>query len=343
MSVQAEPSNVAGKPIRLLHVIDLLTVAGMEYGVIKLLNRLDPARYAPMICCLSHQVEATRELLSPHIRVFEMHRRPGFDPCLAPRMASLFHHEHVEIVHSHNWPTFLYSCLATGLARTPVFIHGEHGHEDPGGPAMHLRTKRLLARWPSRLTTVSAGLGSELQSLWGVSPSRIQTVANGVDLDRFREDGAGIKVRESLEIAPDAPVVANVGMLRPVKDHPTLLRAFSRIHCDRPDARLLLVGSGDWQSLRELGRSLGIERATWSPERGAISRRSWRRPMSTSPGDHRGMSNTILEAMAARRPVVATAVGGNPELVEDGRTGSGRSRSGAHGRERVARLLMDPS
>jgi sugar transferase (PEP-CTERM/EpsH1 system associated) len=318
----AESHPGADERIRLLHVVDLLTVAGMEYGVIKLLNHLDPRRYDSMICCQSHQVDATRSLLGAHVRVFEMHRRPGFDGGLVLHMASLFRREHVQIVHSHNWPTFLYSCLATSLAGTPVFLHGEHGHEDPGAPVRRLGVKRILARRPARLTTVSAGLSEELRTLWRVPADRVQTVANGVDLARFGAEGARESIRRELGLDPDTLVVTSVGMVRPVKDHPTLLRAFALSHRDHPAARLLLVGKGDWDPIRELARGLGIESAVVvAGERRDIPEILAGSDVYVNSSTTEGMSNTILEAMAAGRPVVATAVGGNPELVEEGVTG----------------------
>ena len=340
----AAPSG-ADRRVRLLHVVDLLTVAGMEYGVIKLLNGLDPSRYDSIICCQSRQVEATRALLEPHVRVVEMHRRPGFDTGLVLHMASLFRRERVHIVHSHNWTTFLYAWLATALAGTPVFLHGEHGHEDPGAPVRRLGVKRFLARRPARLTTVSAGLGEELRTLWRVPADRVVTIPNGVDLARFGRQGMREAARRELGIASDALVIATVGMVRPVKDHPTLLRAFALAHRSHDEARLLLVGKGDWEPIRALGQELGIAEAlVVAGERRDIPAILAATDVYVNCSTTEGMSNTILEAMASCRPVVATEVGGNPELVRDGVTGTlvpARDPDRLGGA--IERLLRDPA
>ena len=131
-------SKPGGEPLRILHVLDSLALAGMEYGVIKLVNRLDPARFAPMICCLRAQSEVTIPLIRKDIPVFEMHRNEGRDWQLVPKLAALMQENAVDVVHSHNWATFLYTVLAARRAPRPVVIHGwDTGVELPKSSVSH--------------------------------------------------------------------------------------------------------------------------------------------------------------------------------------------------------------
>src|SRR5262249_43978232 len=119
---------VLNRPIRIMHVVGVLGLAGMEYGVIKLVNRLEPEHFSPMVCVLHVQEDTARSLLDGRLPVFEMRKRPGRDWHLILRLATLLRRERVDLVHSHNWPTFFYTVIAAAVARGPIVIHGEHGH-----------------------------------------------------------------------------------------------------------------------------------------------------------------------------------------------------------------------
>jgi sugar transferase (PEP-CTERM/EpsH1 system associated) len=318
----------------------------MEYGVIKVVNRL-PERIQPSICCLRHQEDSTRAVLDPRVLVVELHRNTHRNYGLIGVLASLFRREQIDVVHSHNWLTYMYAVLGARLAGVPVVIHGEHGHDEASTPARRLWAKRALKPCVTRFVAVSANIARELEQEWGVPRERVVCIPNGVDLLTFgaRLDGRG--VRDELGLGPDDEIVLNVGGIRPVKDHPTLIRAFARAHAARPRARLVLVGTDYDRGLRaniealasELGvrddiRFTGVRRDI--PELHAAS------DVYVNSSTYEGMSNTILEAMATRRPVVATAVGGNVDLVRDGVTGHLVPPGDWKGMgDRIAELLAD--
>ncbi|HZI89512.1 MAG TPA: glycosyltransferase, partial [Candidatus Polarisedimenticolia bacterium] len=155
-------------PIRIVHVMNALAVAGMEVGVMKLVNRQDPERFRSTICCLTVALENARPLLHPRTPVVVLGKRPGIDFSLFPKLVRLFRKERPHIVHSHNWATLLYTIVAAKIARVPVVIHGEHGYEDQAAIERRLGTKRLLARHVTRLTTVSANIERLLIDNWHV-------------------------------------------------------------------------------------------------------------------------------------------------------------------------------
>lgn len=314
------------RPIRVVHVIDRLALAGMEYGVIKLVNRLDPERIQPMIACLRDQSDEARRLLAGSVPVFEMRKSPGRNWRLIARLAALFHAEKADIVHSHNWSTLLYSVAAARLAGVPIVVHGEHGKDDTLVNPRRLLASRFLARGAARVCAVSRDLAEEVIRDWRVPRERVVRVPNGVDLDAFGTNHEIETLRQEFGLNSENRVVMNVGGFRTIKDHPTLLRAFALVHREDPRARLLMVGSGGSADPRagldRMASGLGIEEAVlFAGVRQDVPRLLDVCDVYVNSSRFEGMSNTILEAMAAGKPVVATAVGGNPELVQEGVTG----------------------
>ena len=312
------------RPIRVMHVLDALLLAGMEYGVIKITNRL-PEAIEPSICCLDYQADATRSIVHSRVRVLTLGRRTRHNYPLIFTLANVFRNNRIDVVHSHNWQTYLYASLAARLARVPILIHGEHGHDDLAAARRRLWIKRRLAPLVTQFVTVSEDLAGELQETWNIPRDRIRTIPNGVELPAVAPE-PGVDVRRELGLAPEHEVVISVGGVRRVKDYSTLIRAFARVHATRADTRLVIVGADCDPELHEelarLASMLGVQEAIrFTGLRLDIYRLLGAADVYVNSSIFEGMSNTILEAMAMRRPVVATRAGGNVELIEDGRTG----------------------
>jgi sugar transferase (PEP-CTERM/EpsH1 system associated) len=210
-------------------------------------------------------------------------------------------------------------------------IHGEHGWDvgDLDGKARKpALLRRLHAPLVSRYVAVSKHIERYLVESIGVAPARVTQIYNGVDTERFVPFAHGR--RDGLPpgfAGDDSFVIGTVGRLQPVKDQATLLRAFAALVQRSAEAaqrsRLVLLGDGPLRAeLESLVAALGIRSRVWMP--GAVDNvpeimRTF--DVFVLPSLQEGISNTILEAMASGLPVVSTAVGGNVELVEDGRTG----------------------
>ena len=314
------------KPLRLLHVVEYLGLAGMEYGVIKQVNRLDPNKFSPMICCLRFQLESTRSLIHKSIQIFELRKNQGRDLGVIFRLASLLRRQRVDIVHSHNWQTFFYTIIASVLARTPIIIHGEHGRDGQKVSRRQIRIQGFMGKWVNSVVTVSSSLEKELGSQWKVQLEKFSTIPNGVDLEGFNRNFQLENLRKELQLSPDARVVLSIGGLRPIKDHETLIRGFAKMAKDLVNAYLLIVGreyaQGVQANLEVLAENMGIrERVLFLGVRHDIPQLMQLSNVYVNTSLFEGMSNTILEAMASGRPVIATRVGGNPELVNDKVTG----------------------
>ncbi len=316
-------------PIRVMHVLHRIALGGTEYGVIKVANNLDPRLFAPSICSLRvASREATAEL-KPGVRLHDMLRQTVLDAGLFLDLWRLFRAERVDVVHSHNWSTYSFTVVAARLAGVPVIVHGLHGRDTEAPASGFVRTtaERILARATHHFTTVSSHLRDSVVRDWGVPPHRVLYVPNGVDLSRFGVSYSAAEIREGLGVGPEDRLIGTVGSIREVKGYDILVRSFEMLHRRMPGVKLLLVGLDpggrfieklareipNWESVRRDILFLGVRRDI--PEILSVL------DVYVNSSLYEGMSNSILEAMASSKPVVATAVGGTPDLVEDGVTG----------------------
>jgi sugar transferase (PEP-CTERM/EpsH1 system associated) len=213
-----------------------------------------------------------------------------------------------------------------------VRIHGEHGREvdDLDGTNIRRRIERRLYKpFVHQYIALSQDLASYLHHKIGVPTSRIAQIHNGVDSALFHP------AREHRDPLPHPDfsgsgrfVIGTVGRMQAVKDQLTLARAFVRVMQAMPGAeqrlRLVMVGDGPLREpVRMLLAEAGIDKYAWLPgNRDDIARIMRSFDLFVLPSLAEGISNTILEAMACGLPVLATAVGGNPELIQAGVTGT---------------------
>jgi sugar transferase (PEP-CTERM/EpsH1 system associated) len=232
-----------------------------------------------------------------------------------------------------------------------VRIHGEHGRdvEDLDGSNIRRQiVRRLFKPFVHHYISVSRDLGFYLQQKVGVPHARIAQIYNGVDSDRFHPAG---ERREEVPCAGFAGsetfVIGTVGRMQDVKDQLTLARAFVRLMQEYPGAeqrlRLVMIGGGPLrEKVRVLLANAGIEQFAWLPgERNDVPRIMRSFDLFVLPSLAEGISNTILEAMASGLPVLATDVGGNPELIEPGVTGTLVPRSDAESMARAMRVYAE--
>jgi len=309
--------------LRIVHVVHSLDIGGTENGVVSVINALHDEFRHSVVSMTEGRVLASR--LPADIVIHCMNKRSGLDLRVIVRLTALLRRLRPDAVHSRNWAAFD-TVLAARLAQVPVVIHGEHGREiaDPEGRNRRRNhVRRLSAPLVTRFVTVSHDLSRWLVHDVGVAPHKVVTIHNGVNVERFSPDTRE-EARRIFGVSPQTVVVGTVGRLDPVKDHAGFLEAFAMVTKGHGDAVGVIVGDGDCRDmLEEQTRLLGI---------GARTRLLGKRldiPILLSgfdifvlPSIAEGLSNTILEAMAAGLPVVATRVGGNPEMVEDGVTGA---------------------
>ena len=312
------------------HVIFRLDVGGLENGLINLINRIPADRFRHAIICLTDYSDFHRRIQRPDVRLFSLHKPPGNSIATQFRLWRLLRELKPDIVHTRNLAA-LEGMVPAALAGVPVRVHGEHGRDvgDLDGSNVRMqRVRRLFRPFVHRYITVSRDLGAYLEQKVGVPGSRIAQIYNGVNSDLFHP---ALGAREPLDwpgYQGDVFVIGSVGRLKDVKDPLNLARAFVLLARELPEAarrlRLVMVGDGPLreQAVRLLAEA-GLERCAWLPgTRDDVARVMRSFDLFVLPSLAEGVSNTILEAMASGLPVLATAVGGNVELVEPGVTGT---------------------
>ncbi len=313
-----------------VHVIHHLIMGGMENGLVNLINGMPATAFRHAIACVEDFNEFRQRITRPDVEVFALRRSKIGVWGLRRELYRLFRTLRPAIVHSRNM-SGLDALLPARLAGVAHCVHGEHGWDvnDLGGKRLKpVIQRRLHSPLIDRYITVSKDLERYLIQRVGVRASRITQIYNGVDTARFAP-----AAHKPADVLPepfrgdDKVVIGTVGRLQPGKDQETLLRDFAALIGNNAElaqrARLAIVGYGPRQTaLQELAASLGIAEHVWMP--GALKNvpdvlRSF--DVFVLPSLAEGISNTILESMAAGLPVIATAVGGNVELIDDGESG----------------------
>jgi glycosyltransferase involved in cell wall biosynthesis len=216
----------------------------------------------------------------------------------------------------------LYGVAAARLARIPVVIHGEHGFTEEDSARRKLFRKQL-SYFVDDIVTVSESVKKTIVREIGINERKITAAVNGVDDTRFDIAIDRRAKRRTLGIGEHDPVIGTVGRLVPVKDYPTLLRAFSRVITWHANARLLFVGDGRLRAeLTALSGRLGLEgKVIFLGQRNDTNELLKIMDIFVLSSLSEGMSNAILEAMMARLPVIATRAGNNALLIKEGVTG----------------------
>jgi sugar transferase (PEP-CTERM/EpsH1 system associated) len=324
------PQPLARPPL-IAHVVHRFDVGGMENGLATLINHMPEGRYRHAVICLQDYTEFRRRIERTDVDFLALNRRPGKDFRLYPRLWRALRRLGPDLVHTRNLSA-LEGQVVAALAGVPVRVHGEHGRDvfDLHGRNWKYNLLRRLVRpFVHRYTAVSKDLERWLVGTVGVAPSRITQIYNGVDTERFAPRPLRRRAVGPPGFAGNGElVIGSVGRMAEVKDYPTLVRAFVRLLETEPAwrdrIRLVILGDGPAREpcLRLLEEA-GAAALAWLPgERRDVPALMQAFDVFVLPSLGEGISNTILEAMACGLPVIATRVGGNPELVEEGDTGT---------------------
>lgn len=312
------------------HIIHRFDVGGLENGLVNLLNRIPPGRYRHAIVCMTDYSEFRKRLTNPAVTVHAINKRDGKDFGAYVRLWRLLRQLRPDIVHTRNLSA-LEGAVVAALAGVPARVHGEHGrdiHDIDGRNKKYLMLRRICQYFVHRYIPLSRDLESWLREVVRVRETKIRQIYNGVDSERFHPSVAGREAMPNPEFSgQNCVVIGTVGRLEQVKDQRTLVRAFAEIsqRCPQlaPRLRLILVGDGSTRiKLEQLASELGVSDRLWitgATNDVPVLMRGM--DIFVLPSLVEGISNTILEAMASGLPIVATRVGGNPELVSDGITG----------------------
>lgn len=320
-------AKASKRPLRIMHVVSSLGRGGAELGILKLVSGLDPEIFEHRLC-------ATRDFDPDFVHAFQLDsvfnvagRSDSTFQFPFFRLKKLFERHRPDIVHTRNWGA-LEAVPAARRAGVPVIIHSEHGYEVDMLKGMQLR-RRLFRHFAYAMTDAVFAVTRELRDYhalqaW-ISPERIGVMYNGVDTERFSASPEKRnRVRNELCISSSTFVIGSVGRLVAIKDYRTLLRAAEIIAQRGKDIRVVLVGEGREREILEAQVRSSAElsgRVTLAGASDSVPDLLNAMDVYVLSSLREGMSNTLLEAMSTSLPIVATRMGGNPEAIEEQRSG----------------------
>jgi sugar transferase (PEP-CTERM/EpsH1 system associated) len=298
--------------ITVAHVVWSLEVGGLERVVTDVVRRIDGERFDSVVCCLT-TAGTFAETLPSGCPVVSMNKKPGRSWLLPLRLARVLRRHGVDVVHAHNFGPTLYATAAArgaGLRGVMCTLHGPEASER-GDYGRFDRLRRI-----DRVVAVSEHVRAVVIERGGLAADRVVTIRNGIDGSLY---GAGSReeARRALGVGDEERVIGAVARLTPEKDHATLIAAFERVARSHADARLVLVGDGALRATLEAQvEGLGLSsRTRFLGTRTDIPDVLRALDVFVLPSKVEGLGITLLEAMAAGLPTVATDAGGIPELV----------------------------
>jgi glycosyltransferase involved in cell wall biosynthesis len=333
------------RPIRLLWLIDSLTVGGAENLVIPFEHAVDRSRMELSICCLAtiggNAIE--EQLRSDGAPLLNLGARSLRDVGAFRRLLRFVRQEKFDVIHAHLTYAAIWAAIISRITRIPSVATLHVAPPSSGAAAIRDRLMRLvLNRWSRRVVTVSDALRERYLQQGGIDPAKVVTVYNGIEVERFRGGANRAALRAEFNLPPESRVAVTVSVLRPGKGIDVLIRAIA----DVPDAYFLIVGDGplraEWE---DLARTVGVaERIRWAGYRRDVDAILPGCDLFVLPSLDDAFPTVLLEAMAAGLPAVATLVGGIPEIVTPDVTGvlvpPGDPNSLATS---IADLLADPA
>ncbi len=325
------------RPIRIVRVIARLNVGGPAVYTISLTAGLDPAQFRQWLVTgvaapyegdmlADAAARGVTPIVVPHLgRAIDA--RDDLRAFMA--LVRLFRQLRPDIVETHTAKAGVVGRLAAWAAGVPVTVHTFHGHVfhsyfSPARSALVRWIERLLALRTTRIIALGPAQRAELLGYGVGRPEQIASVPIGLDLEPYRaSDRHRGRLRAELGVGPDTPLVGIVARLTAIKAHEVFLQAAATVYRQHPDTQFVVVGAGERrEELAQLAEEYGIAPAMhWL---------GWRRDLPLVYADldvvaltsrNEGLPTTLVEAMAAGRPVVATRVGGVPTLVTHGETG----------------------
>lgn len=314
----------ASAVLPVVHIIPALPVGGAETLVFHMVRGLDRRRFAPAVCVLGSPGPMGAEMERAGIEVvaLDRFRTRGRLLRLVGPLSRLLAERGAVIVHTHLYHANYYGRLAALWARTPVIVTSVHNVYDHVKP--HRRwINRCLGNRTDAILAGSETVRQDILRWDSVPPEKVRVLPYGVDLGPYLAPVDRAAARQILDIPPGVSVIGTVGRLEVQKGQDVLLQAFASLRRSGKDAILLLVGDGREQArLRGIATELQLQdRVRFLGTRRDLPLLFAAMDVFALPSRWEGTPLALIAAMAAAIPVVATPVGGVPDVVKDGGTG----------------------
>jgi len=317
---------MSSEKVKVVHLVEDLKVGGLERTLAYIVNNLDPSIFAVEVWCIVAGGTIADELLKNGHPLHILGLNNYYNPWNVIQLARRLRQEKVVILHSHSYFANTMGRMAAVLARVPVrFAHIQSSHwASRERSSRNYFVDRMLSRFTSRIIACSDSAGRFQIEAIKVNPGKVLTIHNCTDMKRYASHQETAAVREELGIRENDLVIGSVGRLDRLKGHRVLLEVTADLTEGFPSLRLVIVGDGKEREILETKRSdLGLEdHVILTGIRDDVERLLPIFDVYVHPTIGReGLPLTVVEAMAARLPVVASDIGGTDEAVIHNKTG----------------------
>lgn len=310
--------------LKTMYVIHSLGTGGAEKLVYDTALFLKGSGIEAVVCCLDYSGAQGEKLKKQGFKVFDLKRRMGIDLSIIKKLRAIVREEKPDILHAHQYTPYFYTMLSLPMFSRPKSVFTEHGRFYPD----RIRPKRVIFNQIANIFT-DAIVGvceftKEALVKYEMFPrDKIRVIYNGVKPDEFQLEADIASKKKSLGLSFENKVIGTIGRLCREKNYEMLIQAFAEVRKTSKDVKLLIVGDGELRGeLEFFTKQLQLDNDIFFlGERQDIPELMQIFDIFTLSSDLEGASLVLLEAMASGLSVVATDVGGNPELVVDGKTG----------------------
>jgi len=314
--------------LRILQVVDGFRMGGAENKLVELIAHLDKQKFEILVANVGPTGALEKNFNQLGVEIFRFPRRFGFDPLPVCRLVRLMRQRRIDIVQTTLLWADLIGPLAARLAGAPVILSWETVSHD-GNPFHNNFQRRAGYEWSMRrvdaIIPVSEEIKRSLMRRRRIAEHKIHVIHYGVDLEKFHPNGRDLALAKRREFgAPDeAVLIGIIGRLEPPKGHRFFVEAFAEVVKRFPRARAIFVGEGSLRAELETSvRRLGLgEYIKFCGARHDVNEILNAIDLLVLPSVSEGLPNVLLEAMACRKPVMASDIGGIPEVVRDGENG----------------------
>jgi len=305
--------------ISVMQLVYSLKIGGSEKLAYTISTNLNQAMFWPSVCALDLGGELVEDLENSRIEYHVLHRQ-GLEANIFRRLYCLIKRNRIDVVHTHHFTQLFYAAIPARLAGARI-IHTEHEFFSYLTDAFSRTMIRSLLRFCDGMTVVGQEVSDYFVRTVGIPEGRVMVVPNSVDITKFDCDRN--LIRGKLGLRPHEVVIGTVGRLEPEKDQKTLLEAFRQIKEVHPAARLLIVGDGSMaEELKCHAKRIGISDQTlFLGNRRDVPSLLAAMDIFVLSSIREGLPISLIEAMAARKPVVASDIGSIRDLVHDGQNG----------------------
>ena len=307
------------KQMHVMYVIWSLGLGGAEQVVLHLARGLDKNRFRVSVCCLNDEGEFAPVLQQSGVKVFALHKQKGIDLAVVSKLRRIFKEQEVDLVHAHLWGGNFWGRIAAHKEHIPVVVT-EH-NVDVWKTPIHFFLDRMLYRKADKFLCVSDSVRQFYSGHLHVRKECLNVLYNGIETDEnVIPSGAGLQLKSEFNIGENTFVFSIIGRLVPQKGHSFFLDVFKRIAARHPDVKVLIIGDGPLkQALTEQIIQNGLkDKVVLTGLRKDVPAILSITDAVVLPSFREGLPMTLLEGMVREKVVVASAVGGTPELVTDG-------------------------